>query len=92
MVTECPPPYTYPPTLEGRYVVYRLFLGEELAYVGFTNNLTRRLVQHRRYKSWARFVDHVDCYPVATRAQALTVEAEMIRAENPIFNIVRPGV
>ena len=92
MVAESLAPYSIPALTSGTHCVYRMFIGEELVYVGMTNNPTRRFRQHRRHKWWWRDVTWMDRYWTSSKANALRIEAEMIQRENPRFNVIHPEV
>jgi predicted GIY-YIG superfamily endonuclease len=69
--------------------VYRYFDAEDaLLYVGVAFDVLKRAVSHRRHSPWwplaATYTE--ERYP--TRIAALAAEAEAIRTEGPLFNIV----
>lgn len=68
-------------------VLYQLFdRYGALLYVGVTENLTRRMYQHKRSKPWWRRVRRTATETYPTRADAIEVESAIIRAERPPHN------
>jgi hypothetical protein len=71
--------------------VYRLVDAEgALLYVGITQNLSSRLANHRRSKSWWPEVANVETEVFATRREGLAAEAKAIFEEGPRYNLA-PG-
>lgn len=69
------------------FCVYTLFNGGgELLYVGQTGNAWSRIGSHAQ-KSWGREIDHVRVVRCASRAEALQLEARLIRDLNPRHNV-----
>lgn len=72
----------------GCHVLYSLYApGGEALYIGVTNNLGRRMMQHAR-KWWFITVDPWACTfeQFATRGDVLRAEAEAIAEEQPAMN------
>ena len=57
-----------------------------LLYVGVSNDVDRRLVQHRRDSRWASDIDKVAVETFPTREDALTAERLAIETEKPLHN------
>jgi predicted GIY-YIG superfamily endonuclease len=56
-------------------------------YIGYTNNIHRRLSQHRAKKAWWPLVDRiiVDCYD--SQREAVEVETHLINHFRPLLNV-----
>lgn len=67
--------------------VYRLFAADgSLLYVGSTNDLERRLAEHRRKQSWGdQIATWTEDWP-HMREAAYRIEGAAIDAEQPIHN------
>ncbi len=87
-VPGIPEPHVDVPT-----TVYRLFDADGLLllYVGVTRQGHHRLHAHARAKAWWQDVASATFEHLPTRDAALQREAEAIRTETPLYNIVRPG-
>jgi predicted GIY-YIG superfamily endonuclease len=71
----------------GRFCVYALWFIEEIVYVGYTEDLPRRIAEHRRGKHGR--IDMIDGYtfvPFKRQFDALEFERRMILALNPYRN------
>jgi predicted GIY-YIG superfamily endonuclease len=68
-------------------VVYRLWCGETLLYVGVTSDFRRRIDEHATYKRWFRFVERFTLEPHPTLIEAEAAERAAIMSERPVFNI-----
>jgi hypothetical protein len=69
------------------HYVYRAFdSGARLLYVGCTNDVVRRLAQHRASSSWHPFMETFKVEGPFHRDVALEVEAAAIAGEHPFFN------
>lgn len=81
-------------TSEQRTALYRFYdAGENLLYVGITNDPWRRWRQHVQEKSWYPQVKHQAVTWYESRIRAEVAESVAIRCERPRFNIagaVRP--
>lgn len=67
--------------------LYRHFDADgRLLYVGVSNNVERRLIQHHRDSPWASEIASVVSEPMETREGALIAERAAIEAEKPIHN------
>lgn len=72
-----------------RTAVYRLYDGTgALLYVGISKNFGRRWQQHAYSKAWWPLVDSQTIHWHPTRSAAAKAEADAIRAEGPLHNIV----
>lgn len=68
--------------------LYRLRAADdELLYVGVTDDLDRRIAQHRRVKPWWPLVASVEAEAFARRPDAFAAERVAIARELPRFNI-----
>ncbi|QLQ11123.1 MAG: GIY-YIG nuclease family protein [Nocardioidaceae bacterium] len=67
--------------------VYSLWSGDACLYVGITNNLKRRLAQHRSGQPWWPEVDRIVSDKVIGRVPAMEFEAHDIRKYRPKYNI-----
>lgn len=65
------------------YCVYLLMLGEKVVYVGETENITRRVEDHR-YSG--KVFDSIMVHNVATAQDALDLELAMIKLLDPPLN------
>src|SRR5437762_2873721 len=73
----------------GQTVVYRLYDAEgRLLYVGITETLRTRLLQHAKDKAWWPTVAYrrIACH--AGRAAAEREERQAILCESPVYNVV----
>lgn len=74
------------------HVIYRLLdASGRLLYVGISNDLTRRLREHAKEKSWWHEVRGHFHVPCADREDAQRQESLAIQTENPKYNIVGRG-
>jgi predicted GIY-YIG superfamily endonuclease len=69
--------------LPTQYTVYFLYSGDELLYVGCTNNLDMRLRDHWRQKPWMASVDRIELQTYNTRKAAGRAEHDFIRSLRP---------
>lgn len=71
-----------------RRVVYRAYdCDGRLLYVGRTNNLTRRIKEHRTDRWWwAPLVTRLRVELAADHADAKARERDAIQSESPVFN------
>lgn len=68
--------------------VYRLFAGnDQLLYVGITNDVSRRMQQHKERKPWWSEVERQEVAWFATRHEAAAEEQRAIRVEKPQYNV-----
>jgi len=73
--------------------LYRLRDHEgELLYVGITDDLERRWKDHAKDKPWWPEVASKSTEWLPSRSRALTVEAKVIRAERPRYNVHHNGL
>jgi excinuclease UvrABC nuclease subunit len=76
------------PVVHQETALYRCYDDtNQLAYVGVSNHLGRRLHQHERSKPWWRTVSHITVAHYPTRNQALDAETRAIRVERPRWNV-----
>jgi predicted GIY-YIG superfamily endonuclease len=68
-------------------VVYRLWCGDILLYIGVTVDFRRRIDEHATFKQWFRFVERFTLEPHETIAEAEAAERAAIKSEKPVFNI-----
>lgn len=74
-----------------RAVVYRIFgAGDVLLYVGTTDDLNRRMKEHRRRSVWWPWAVRSVITRFETRQAAEEAEAEAIISEHPLFNVKVP--
>lgn len=74
------------------YVLYRLWCGESLAYVGQTTQpLAKRLYQHEQTQPWWFLISRVTAEELPDAASLSAAESIAIRDEKPWFNAV-PGM
>lgn len=68
--------------------LYRLYsAAEQLLYVGITSNTKERFASHATYKPWWPAVARKSVtWLQATRLEALEIEADVIRREQPKYN------
>lgn len=72
----------------GEIAIYTVYgIGNEVLYVGQTNDIRRRLREHRRLASWWQYVAEVVYVLADTRAAALRHERWCIGVAAPIFNV-----
>lgn len=68
--------------------LYRFYGADDsLLYVGITHRLPDRFGAHKRHKPWDQ-VSRISIEHYPNREQALAAEAEAIRAESPLWNVV----
>lgn len=72
-------------------VLYRLYGGEGLLYIGIAHKVATRLVQHSQSKPWFDEVTSIFVERYRTRAEATEAERLAIIAEQPKFNVVHNG-
>jgi hypothetical protein len=69
--------------------LYRYYdAGDRLLYVGISFHAVVRAAQHRGEKPWWSDVRRMEVEHLSTRRDALQAEAEAIRTERPIYNVV----
>lgn len=68
-------------------LVYRIFAGDVLLYVGVTDNLFARMAAHQARAEFA-MATHVEWELYPSREIALIVEASLIAEEHPLYNVV----
>lgn len=74
------------------HALYRMFDNEgQLLYVGITMALHRRLVTHRRVRSWWRYVAIMEVEYLPSREAALEAERIAIIHEKPAHNMQHNG-
>lgn len=64
-------------------LVYRLWAGDDLLYVGLTNNIYVRTAHHSRLQPWFPAVTHVSIEYFDTREEARAAELRAIVQESP---------
>jgi predicted GIY-YIG superfamily endonuclease len=68
--------------------VYRFYdAGDDLLYIGITNNLPARFAQHAVDKYWWHRVVRKTAVLYGSRAEALAEEARAIPVEQPVHNV-----
>lgn len=74
-------------------VVYRAYaFSGALLYVGSTRQLRTRLLQHANFNgAWWRLCREITVEEFPSDAAARQAEAEAIRVERPVFNLVGTG-
>lgn len=71
-----------------RTALYRFFNeGGQLLYVGITDNVLRRWMEHSREKPWWFDLSHVTVQWHETREDALVAERVAIKTEDPLYNV-----
>lgn len=70
------------------HVVYRISDGADVIYVGCTNNLKRRLAEHRRRAEWWPLAKTCTSQGYPSRSDALVAERALIRDLSPAGNSV----
>jgi hypothetical protein len=77
--------------IDGHWFTYIIFSDRSRTplYIGQTNNIYRRLSQHKR-KVWWPLVDKIIVDSCDSAEQAKTDESHWIAHYQPMFNIVRP--
>lgn len=77
-----------PSDVPAGFVVYRMYgLKGELIYVGCTNNLARRVREHRCKSPWWPEVTSMAYDPAESQEDALKAECFLIKTEHPTHNI-----
>lgn len=73
--------------LAAPHFVYTVWSGDRALYVGCTNNVDRRIKEHKRYRAWATvdFRVEVDQYP--DLLTALDAESALISRLRPAQNV-----
>lgn len=70
--------------------VYRLFdAGGDLLYIGRSNNVERRILQHRQQQPWGSSISRWSTVDYPTRQDAHQAEQRAICAEDPTYNKLR---
>lgn len=75
----------------GRWYVYVLYSDDvqrHPVYVGMTNDVSRRLAQHRKGKAWWPLVHRIIVDRCDTKAEAREREKLLIHQTQPLFNVV----
>lgn len=70
-----------------QHVLYRIFDGEDLLYVGITDNITNRLLDHQTDKEWWQWNLKVELCFYPNRLALAKAEREAIAAEHPKYNV-----
>lgn len=77
---------------ESPTALYRHFDAQgNLLYIGIAANVTARTIQHSKNSAWARSMSHLTIEHFDNRKDAMLAEAEAIRREKPLHNIVHAG-
>lgn len=77
------------PVIEERAAVYRFFTADDtLLYVGVTQRFGTRWSSHAKEKPWWPQVARQAVVWYDTRAEALRIETEAIKAEKPVHNVL----
>jgi predicted GIY-YIG superfamily endonuclease len=77
------------PVPEERTAVYRFYAADEtLLYVGVTQRFGTRWSNHAKGKPWWPQVARQAVVWYDTRAEALAIETEAIKTENPVHNVL----
>lgn len=63
----------------------------ELLYIGITNDLQLRWLQHAETSPWAWLVADTTVVWFPDRARAAAAERQAIRRDRPLFNTARPA-
>ena len=69
------------------YFVYWLRDDYQTLYVGYTENPSRRLKEHRRQKPWFPKITNVSIERYATRHEALKTEALAVYFGEDLYNV-----
>jgi predicted GIY-YIG superfamily endonuclease len=72
--------------------VYRLWLGGDLLYVGFSTNPYRRLHEHAKDKHWWPFVQWGSAIAYNHEGDAVHAEQHAISTEGPLYNVKGKGL
>lgn len=68
-------------------IVYRAFSKDnELLYIGITQDLKNRIINHKSSKKWWIEVDRIDEESFDDRLSAMKAEVRAIKSENPKYN------
>lgn len=68
-------------------VVYRAFSKDnELLYIGVTQDLKNRIINHKSSKKWWIEVDRIDEESFDNKVSAMKAEVDAIRLEKPKYN------
>jgi predicted GIY-YIG superfamily endonuclease len=70
------------------YMVHNLDRSAVL-YVGITNDLHTRMLDHKRNQPWADEVGDVDYWRMVNRREALAAEYVLIDRHQPIHNLIK---
>lgn len=71
-------------------VLYRFFdSAGRLLYIGATDRFVARLASHQHTKPWFHDIEQISMERYSTRDALMEAEAEAIRNENPLYNLVR---
>jgi hypothetical protein len=77
---------------KGRNVLYRMYDATgRLVYVGSTNNVPRRMTEHRLQAWWMAIVTKTRLQVFPTLEAARAAEAVAIQEEQPAANVVGTG-
>lgn len=72
--------------------LYRHFDAKgRLLYIGIAASVTARTIQHSQHSKWASEIDYIKIEHFPNRKDAMVAEAEAIRREKPMHNIVHAG-
>jgi len=68
------------------YFLYKIFdEKEQLVYVGMTDNIPRRFIQHRN-KEWFKLMTRFESYVFESEEECREAETNEILLSNPIYN------
>ena len=73
--------------------VYKMYADKDLLYVGKAKNLAKRVGSYftktldARLSSMVRQITHIDTVVLPTEIDALVLESQLIKQENPKYNI-----
>lgn len=73
---------------EQLHYVYKLYgrLSGRLLYVGMTNDLLRRIGEHKRKRDWWCYIGRIDFDEFPNEWSARIAENKLIRIEKPLYN------
>lgn len=74
------------------YLVYGLYSGGELLYVGMTSRFRGRLREHFETRDWMHLVDRVECWGPYDESTARRRESELIAVMEPTYNVAGRGL
>jgi len=70
------------------YILYTPHVCRNPVYVGMTNDVSRRLAQHKKLKAWWPLVDHIIVDRCDSKDEARELEERFIHRMQPLFNVV----